>query len=117
MDQVQNGRLTAWQMLRGEDWERTLIFWADAAKTTRSDMTGYTAVAEVRRSPDAADVLLTLSTAVNGPQGEVALICPHSQSNIIQWQTGVMDVKLTDPGGNVSYIPRLPFSIIPTVTR
>ncbi len=116
-DLVEQGNLIAWVMQRGEDWIRTLIFYTDEMKTTRRNLTGYTATAQVRRSPDSTEVLLTLTTAINGTQGEVVLSCPHSQSDITLWQNGVMDMKLVAPGGTVEYLPALTFSVEPTVTR
>lgn len=116
-DLVGQGQLVAWVLRRGEDWSRTIICYADEAHTTRRDLTGYTATAEVRSTPEDAAVLLTLDTAIVGALGEVIVSCSHAAADITTWQNGVMDVKLTAPGGAVEYLPTLPFKIDPTVTR
>jgi hypothetical protein len=115
-DITRDGELVKWVIRRGEDWTRTLEFYTDETEATRRPLTGATAKAEIRATEEATAVLLSLDTTVNAALGEVVLNADHDDTDITTWSDGVMDVQLTI-GGDVEYIPVIPISIAPTVTR
>lgn len=71
------------------------------------NITGYTAVMQIRAYPLAPTVLYDASSnlVINGPAGQLTLTIPASSTETFTWWTGVYDLLLTSPDG--SYTKRL----------
>lgn len=113
-------QFTGWRIKRGDDWSPTLRFYTDATKTTRKNLTGYSATMAFRRS-FGEPVLITLSTAdgtivIDGDAGEVTPLLSHTLSDV-DWVTAITDLKLIDAGGRVKHHLQYPFVVEPVVTE
>lgn len=70
----------------------------EADGVTPMNLTGYTAVAQIRESPGAEAVMATFQTTVDGPTGTVSLTLPSATTGALKGP-GEYDVFLTDAGG------------------
>lgn len=84
------------------------------------DVTGWAVLAQVRHRPDSDTVLHEWSTELGtavADEGGVTLTVAAAESSGWQWQFGVYDVELTDPGGRVARIAQGVIRVDPEVTR
>lgn len=74
------------------------------ATATPVDLTGCSAVMQIREKIDSADVLFTLSTAngriiLGDDEGSVALNISDEDTADIDWKKGVYDLRIEFPSG------------------
>lgn len=79
----------------------TLIeFWGNSQNQdgTPLDLTGYTAVAQIRQTP-ASTTFAAFTCTVDGPTGRVAFRMPSAESDKLVFSEGVWDSFLADASG------------------
>lgn len=86
------------------------------------DFTGCTARMQVRSEVESPTVLLELTTenggiTLGGIDGTVALYVSATETAAIGWESGVFDMEIEWPGGDVSRIVQGSISVSPEVTR
>lgn len=86
------------------------------------DVSGYTARMQVRRTYDAPTALLSLTTENNcitlgGAAGTVVVKAPATATDNLPAKTGVYDLELISPSGDVTRLIRGAVSISPEVTK
>jgi hypothetical protein len=84
------------------------------------DLTGYTALAQVRRSVDSPTVLHQWSSADSTillQASNVILVTPPATSLAWTWSKGVYDILITAPDGTVSRVGEGTVAVSRSVTR
>lgn len=82
------------------------------------DLTGYSALAQVRSRPQSATVWHEWSTtAGNAVLSESSVTLKVNDSESWTWSQGVYDLHLTDPAGTTEVIARGSITVTPAVTR
>ena len=68
------------------------------------DLTGYTASMQIKPYPLSSTILYDASSDITlgGAAGTIALVIPASATAGFTWWSGVYDLLLTDPYGNVT---------------
>jgi len=110
------------QVNQGDDFSLTVKAWADAAKTTPLDLSGYSARMQARHGYDAGSPVLSLTTGgggitITGPSGEVAIAITNAQSAALPAGKLVYDVELVSGAGAVTKLIRGTMVVVPEVTR
>lgn len=100
---------------------RRPLRWLNPDKTP-IDLTGCAARMQVREDIDAPAVLLELSTdngriALGGTAGTVELLVDAVTTAAIAWESGVWDLEIAHPGGDVTRLAEGPISVRREVTR
>lgn len=100
---------------------RDRLVWMNPDKTP-IDLTGCTARMQVRAEIESPTVLLELTTAnggitVDGPAGQLTLYLTPAATAAIAWQSGVWDLELEHPNGDVTRLVQGTVSVKPEVTR
>jgi len=82
------------------------------------DLTGYTANMQIKAYPLATAALYDASgdITLGGPAGTVELTIPAADTETFTWWTGVYDLLLTDPAGNVTRFLSGSVTVCPGVT-
>lgn len=86
------------------------------------DLTGCTARMQIRPEVESPTVLLELSTtngriALGGVAGTATLTLDPATTAALDWDSGVWDLEITHPGGDVSRMAEGTASVSPEVTR
>ena len=84
------------------------------------DLTGWTVKAQARSTPKSATVLHEWSAALGNAfifEGNVTLTWSHAQTSAWPWTSGVYDIELTSPEGNVSRLDSGTIYVKAEVTR
>jgi len=98
---------------RGDSYHWSFRCWQDAAKTVPSDLTGVVPKAEIRDAPGGT-VVLTLAVALTLPNIiDISLSATASKTFP---PTGVWDLQLTYPSGDVRTVVAGTTSMTPDVT-
>ena len=80
---------------QGADWASTIsVFNNDG---TPADLTGSTAVAQIRKVPPETDLLADIEILMESPN--ILMSLSESTIDTIQERRGVWDIKLTSPAG------------------
>ena len=100
---------------------RRPLRWLNPDKTP-IDLTGCAARMQVREDIDAPTVLLELSTdngriALGGTAGTVELLVDAVTTAAIAWESGVWDLEIAHPGGDVTRLAEGSISVRREVTR
>ena len=93
----------------------------ESAKTP-VDLTGCTARMQVRAKVGASEVLLSLTTenggiALGGTAGTIELLIDADDTAAIAWTSGVYDLEIVFPGGQVRRLMYGSFTVSLEVTR
>lgn len=85
------------------------------------DLTGHTARMQVRRTIDSSAVIISLTTEnggiqIDGDDGKITIIMSDSQTAALT-SSGVYDLEIEDPSGNVSRVVQGTFTLSQEVTR
>ena len=105
----------------GEDFARLLV-WKAGDPLTPVDLSGCEATMQVRRAASAPAALLTLTSSpaaglrFAGP-GELWIELTAAQTAALTWRTGVYDLEITFPSGNVRRLLSGVVTVSPEVTR
>ncbi len=94
----------------------------NAADFAPIDLTGCTARMQVRADVESPLVLIELSTlngriVLGGAAGTVDLGIAATDTAAMAWTSGVWDLEITHPGGDVSRLAEGSISVSPEVTR
>lgn len=82
------------------------------------DLTGWTALAQVRQTAASTEVLATWAIEPLDETGIVRMKLSDEQTQpLIVPKTAISDVQLTDPDGNVETVLRIALEIAQDVTR
>lgn len=101
------------------EWETS----ADEGATyTPVDLTGCTARMQVRAEVASATALLTLTTenggiSLGGTAGTIELLVDAEDTAAITWDSGVYDLEIVYPGGQVTRLAYGSVTVSPEVTR
>ena len=109
------------KIIQGATFRKPLV-WLAPDKTTPIDLTGCTARMQVRSEVESATVLLELTTAnggivIDGPAGKLILHLPPKATTAISWESGVWDLEVVHPNGDVTRLVQGTISVLPEVTR
>jgi hypothetical protein len=66
------------------------------------NLTGYVARMQIRRRPSSADVLLSLTPAINGAAGIITVTISATEASALPAGRAVYDLELVAPGGAVT---------------
>lgn len=96
--------------------------WKPVLTLRDTNLTGYTARMQIRPDIDSNVVLLELSTAngkisIDGPAGQIKPALTDVETAAITWTSGVYDLELIAPGGDVQRLLKGPVEVDPEVTR
>lgn len=88
------------------------------SEPTPVNLTGYTAAMQIRAFPLSSTVLYDASTDITlgGSAGTISLTIPASATEGFTWWSGVYDLLLTDPSGNVTRFVSGSVAVSPGVT-
>ncbi|SOE35305.1 hypothetical protein [Delftia acidovorans] len=108
------------QIYQGATFRRRLR-WLNPDKTP-IDLTGCTARMQVREEVESTAVLLELTTendrlVLGGTAGTVDLLVDASTTATITWSSGVHDLEIVHPGGEVTRLAEGSCCVSPEVTR
>jgi hypothetical protein len=106
----------------GTDWERTLTWYSDEAKTLPMDLTGYTARMDIRRKPSSSTYLSRLTTenggiTLGGVNGTIALSISNADTTDMPPGTAVGQLEMIDPTSKVTRPVEVHFALTQEVTR
>ena len=112
-------KLTIYQ---GATFRKRLTWTGPAPTRTPIDLTGCTARMQVRPEIESAAVLLSLTTenggiTLGGVAGTVELFVSDDASTAFTWLSGVWDLEIEHPGGEVTRLAYGTVSVSPEVTR
>lgn len=89
---------------------------------TPIDLTGCTARMQIREEKTASAVLLELTTengrlTITPEEGRVDLLLTDEETTEVTWETGVWDLEIVHPGGEVTRLVEGTVSVSLEVTR
>lgn len=107
---------------QGATFRKRVTWKAGAAPGVPVDLAGCTARAHIRTEIEAAAVLVTLTTAnggivLGGATGTVDLYISDDDTAALTWTSGVYDLEIEFPGGDVRRLMYGSVSVSPEVTR
>lgn len=87
---------------RGATFRHIIDLYSDEEGTIPRDLTGYSALLEIRKDANTGEPLFTLSTEnggieIDGPQGVITLFIDAADTQAFTWNTGVYDLTITGP--------------------
>jgi hypothetical protein len=105
---------------KGTTYRVSMTWYDEQANPT--DLTGCTALLQVRQSYDSAEVLLELSTendgiTLGGALGTIELYIPDSTTSAFAWSKGKYDCLLMMANGDVISLFDGDIAVVPGVTR
>jgi hypothetical protein len=94
----------------------------ESSAYTPVDLTGCTARMQVRAKIDATTPLLTLTTenggiSLGGTAGTIELLIDADDTAALTWTSGVYDLEIVYPGGQVTRLAYGSVTVSPEVTR
>ena len=109
------------KIIQGATFRKPLE-WLAPDKTTPIDLTGCMARMQVRSEIESATVLLELTTenggiVIDGPAGKLTLHLSPPATAAISWESGVWDLEVVHPNGDVTRLVQGSISVSPEVTR
>lgn len=114
---------------QGETFDRTLTFYPDGAYDLITnaptddpvDLTGYSARMQIRRNVHSADALLSLTEGdgltLGDDLGTIRILIDADTSSDWVWRSGVYDLELVMPTGEVLRLLEGDVKVSPEVTR
>lgn len=100
---------------KGATYNRVITWYADLAKTELVDLTGFTALLQVRKEEDSPVILsLTSSSGITlgGAAGTIEIEITKTQTQALQkFLNAKYQLKLTDSGGSVSRLLEGTFTV------
>lgn len=101
---------------------RQRLTWMTGTPATPVDLTGYTARMQVREEIAAAAVLVELTTendgiTLGGATGTVDLYISAVATAAFAWESGVYDIEMVAPNGDVKRLVAGSVAVSPEVTR
>ena len=110
-------KLTIYQ---GATFRKRLVW--KAPNGTPIDLTGCTARMQVRSEVESVTPLLELNTAgggiaLGGAGGTIDLYVSDENTALVTWESGVWDLEITHPSGEVTRLAQGSISVSPEVTR
>lgn len=99
-----------------------LVTWKTGPSRTPVDLTGCTALAQVRTTLESATALHSFDTTngsilLGGAAGTVELVMTDEQTAAALWKSGVYDLVITFPNGSKRRLMYGAVTISPGVTR
>lgn len=107
---------------QGATFRRRLTWTGPAPTYTPIDLTGCTARMHIRAKLEDADPLLVLTTengriTLGGTAGTVDLFISDEDTTPVTWTSGVFDIEIDHPSGDVTRIAQGSVSVSKEVTR
>ena len=105
---------------QGANWER--VIWLRDDRNNVVSLSGYTALMQVRLTPDSASALLELSTengkiSISADLGQITLALTAAQTATLAFSEGVYDLQITKTStGKVTRVLEGNFVVSPSVT-
>lgn len=101
---------------------RKRFTWLTGTPAAPVDLTGFTARSQVRADVDAPAVLVEMNTENGGivlgaGPGTIDLYIAADNTAVFTWESGVYDLELVAPGGDVTRLVAGPVSVSREVTR
>lgn len=101
---------------------RKRLVWKAGTPKVPVDLTGCTARMQVRAEVESPDFLLELTTAnggitLGGAAGTVDLYVSDETTSAITWTSGVFDIEIEHPSGEVTRLAQGSVGVSPEVTR
>jgi hypothetical protein len=89
---------------QGETWRKTQVF--KDSTGALYDLTGFKAVMAAKRSYNAVDQIVNLTTenggiVLGGPNGTIDLLLTAAQTKVIYIYQGIYQLDLISPGGDI----------------
>lgn len=112
-------KLTIYQ---GATFRKRLTWKGPAPSYTPIDLTGCTARMQVRSEIESPAVLLSFTTenggiTLGGAFGTIDLELGDIASSAVSWDSGVFDIEIVHPGGDVTRVAQGSIGVSPEVTR
>ena len=109
------------KIIQGATFRKALV-WLAPDKKTPIDLTGCTARMQVRSEIESPTVLLELTTenggiVIDGPAGKLTLRISPTATAAITWESGVWDLEVVHPSGDVTRLVQGSISVSREVTR
>lgn len=107
---------------QGATFRKRLTWTGPAPTFAPIDLTGCTARMHIRAKLEDATPLLVLTTengriTLGGTTGTVDLFIADEDTTLITWTSGVFDIEIAHPGGDVTRIAQGSVSVSKEVTR
>lgn len=107
---------------QGATFRKRLTWTGPAPTYTPIDLTGCTARMQVRSEIESPAVLLSFTTenggiALGGALGTIDLELGDIASSAVAWDSGVFDIEIVHPGGDVTRVAQGSIGVSPEVTR
>jgi hypothetical protein len=101
---------------------RKRLTWSAGTPAVPVDLTGCTARMQVREEVDSDTPLLTLTTendriTLGDDEGTIDLYVSDEDTADIDWSSGVFDLEIEHPGGEVTRLAEGSVGVSPEVTR
>ncbi len=101
---------------------RKRLTWKAGTPAVAVDLTGCTARMQVRAEVESETVLLSLTTendgiTLGGSAGTIDLYVADEDTAAIDWDSGVFDLEIEHPSGEVTRLAEGSVSVSPEVTR
>lgn len=101
---------------------RRVITWSAGTPAVPVSLVGCTARMQVREKLDAPAVLLELTTengriVLGGLAGTVTLVLTAAETEALTWRSGVYDLEIEFPSGDVRRLLAGTVRVVPEVTR
>ena len=102
------------RLMQGESLKRTILL-KQAGEIF--DLTGYSAEAQIRKYPNAEELLSELECTVVGEEGKICLSLDASITETLPLGEAVYDLRMISPEGEVTYLLGGIFELCPSVTK
>jgi hypothetical protein len=107
---------------QGATFRKRLVWTGPKPAQLPIDLTGCTARMQVRAETESPDVLLELTTentgiTIDGAAGAIGLYISAEDTSAITWGSGVWDIEIIHPNGEVTRLAQGSVSVSPEVTR
>lgn len=101
-------------IMRGESFLLTVVL---KKGEEIMDLTGYTAESQIRNRPDDAELIETIECAVDEENGKIIMSLSDDQTQTLDKDCYVYDLRLIDPDGMIKYLIGGKFIVFPSVTK
>ena len=102
-------------------WAVTMTWYLDSTKTTKKDLTSYTAAMDIRRKQSDSTALASLTSGsgitLGGSEGTISIVLEDTETALITPGPAVWDLELIDASGKNTRLVEGTAEFTPSVTR